>query len=167
MSYEAVPSLYHPPMPRTGIDLTVEIAAPAIRVFDAFFDPALLQRWWQVDRAIVCGRLFGPFALEWAPTAFADPVLGTLGGTFHGTVLDLRRPREVFIGECYWLPPEGPAIGPMALTITCTPAGDLTQLRVQQSGFDDVPRWRRYYEITNAGLKSCLEELRRLLESPA
>lgn len=151
-------------MAKAGIDLTLEIAAPAVRVFDAFFDPALLQQWWQVDRAIVSPRLFGPFAVEWAPTPFTDPVLGTLGGVFHGTVLDVRRPREVFIGECYWLPPQGAAIGPMALTLTCTPAGDLTRLRVQQTGFDDVPRWRRYYEITNAGLKACLDELRRLLE---
>jgi uncharacterized protein YndB with AHSA1/START domain len=151
-------------MPKPGIDLTVEIAAPAVRVFDALFDAGMLARWWQVERAIAVPRLFGPFALQWAPTPFTDSVLGTLGGTFHGTVLDVRRPREVFIGECYWTPPEGASIGPMALTFSCTPAGDLTRLRVQQTGFEDAPRWRRYYEFTNNGLKACLDELRRLLE---
>ncbi len=153
-------------MSTPGIDLSLEIAAPPIRVFDAFFDPAWLARWWQVERAIVSDRPFGPFAVEWAPTPFTDPVLGTLGGCFHGIVLDVRRPREAFIGECYWLPPEGTAIGPMALTITCAAAGDLTRLHVRQTGFEDVPRWRRYYEISNAGLRSCLDELRRLLEAP-
>jgi uncharacterized protein YndB with AHSA1/START domain len=151
-------------MPSVTIDVTLEIGAPAVQVFDAFFDEGWLGRWWQVDRAIVAPRLLAPFAVSWPTTSFRDPVLGPLGGIFHGVVIDLRRPREAFIGECYWVPPEGDALGPMALTITCTPAGDLTQLRVVQSGFENAPRWRRYYEVTNAGMRSCLEQLGRLLE---
>lgn len=150
----------------TGIDCTLTIAAAPSRVFDAFFDAGMLARWWQVEQAIVAARELGPFAISWRPTAHADPVLGVLGGTFHGIVMEARPPFEAFVAECYWLPPEGHAIGPMALSITCTPENGKTVLRVQQSGFEEGRRWRRYYEIAGPGLRASLNELQRLLEAP-
>lgn len=149
------------------MDIGATLAAPAERVFAAFFDAEALARWWHVDRAIVAPRLFAPYALSWPTSAERDPLLGPLGGLFHGTVMDVRPPREAFIAECYWVPPEGDAIGPMALSISCIPAGGHTRLRVQQTGFEDAPRWRRYYELVEVGLRARIDDLGRLLEAGA
>jgi hypothetical protein len=151
-------------MPPLGIDHTITIATAPARVFDAFFDPDWLGRWWGVQHAIVAKRMLAPFALAWATTAHRDAVLGPLGGIFHGLVVDLSPPVEAFIAECYWLPPEGEAIGPMALTIRCGAEGTGCRLRVEQSGYEGSPRWRRYYEIAGPGLKSSLLQLKALLE---
>jgi uncharacterized protein YndB with AHSA1/START domain len=151
-------------MPAMGIDITLTIAAPPGRVFAAFFDAKALQAWWQVDQAIVAPRIFAPFTITWATTPHRDPVLGPLGGIFHGLVVDLQPPVEAFLGECYWLPPEGEAIGPMAFTIRCGVEGQGCRVRVEQSGFEDSPRWRRYYEIAGPGLRSSLNALKDLLE---
>ena len=67
-------------------------------------------------------RLLGVYAVEWAPTAFADEVLGALGGVLYGTVMDYRADREFLVAEVYWIPPESEPIGPMALHVSCTPA---------------------------------------------
>jgi len=152
---------------RLGIDHTLTIAAPPARVFGAFFDAGLLARWWQAEQAIVAPRILAPFTVAWATTPHRDPVLGPLGGVFHGIVVDLSPPVEAFIAECYWLPPEGEAVGPMALTIRCGAEGAGCRLRVEQSGFEDSPRWRRYYEIAGPGLKSSLQLLKALLEDEA
>ena len=148
-----------------GIDHTVVIAAPAARVFEALFDAASLRAWWQVETAIAAPRLLAPFAVTWPPTPHADYVLGHLGGIFHGVVVDIRPPQEAYIAECYWLPPEGAPVGPMALTFTCVPEGAGTRLRVRQTGFEEGARWRRYYEIFGPGLRVSLEHLKALLES--
>lgn len=147
-----------------GIDLTLTIAAPPARVFAAFFDPDLLAKWWQVKEAVVVPRLLAPFVVRWPPTPNADAILGQLGGLFHGVVVDVRPPTEAFIGECYWLPPEGDPVGPMALTIRCTSEGGGCRLRVQQTGYEEGPRWRRYYEVAGPGLKWSLVQLKALLE---
>jgi uncharacterized protein YndB with AHSA1/START domain len=149
-----------------GIDHTLTIAAPPDHVFAAFFDPQLLARWWQVQQAIVAPRVLAPFAVTWATTPHRDPVFGPLGGIFHGVVVDLSPPVEAFIAECYWLPPEGDPVGPMALTIRCGAEGGGCRLRVEQSGFHESPRWRRYYEIAGPGLKRSLDRLKALLEGP-
>ena len=151
-------------MPAMGIDITLTIAAPLDRVFAAFFDAGALARWWQVDQAIVAPRILAPFALTWATTPHRDPVLGPLGGIFHGVVVDLHPPVDAFIGECYWLPPEGEPIGPMALTVRCGAEGGGCRVRVEQSGFEESPRWRRYYEIAGPGLRQSLGAMKDWLE---
>jgi len=154
---------YNLPMP-TGIDLSLVIAAPPASVFGAFFDAAALARWWQVEQAIVSPRVLAPFVVTWATTPHADAVLGRLGGLFHGVVVDVLAPTEAFIGECYWLPPEGDPIGPMALTIRCSAEGAGCRLRVQQTGYEESRRWKRYYEVAGPGLKWSLDRLKHLLE---
>ena len=58
----------------------------------------------------------GGYALEWMPT---------------------------FVADLYWHPPDGDAIGPMALEVTCRLKGAGTRLHVRQSGYDkDSPRWK-------------------------
>lgn len=148
-----------------GIDVTLVIAAPPARVFGAFFDAAALATWWQVEQAIVAPRLLAPFVVTWATTPHADAVLGPLGGMFHGVVVDVLPPTEAFIGECYWLPPEGDPIGPMALTIRCSAEGAGCRLRVQQTGYEASHRWKRYYEVAGPGLKWSLDRLKHLLEA--
>ena len=96
------------------------VAAPA-RVMWAFFNPVALAAWWQTSRSVTVPRVLGAYAIEWEPTEFSDEMLGRLGGTFHGTVMEYKPDREFFVAEAFWLPPDGNPIGPMALEVRCEP----------------------------------------------
>jgi hypothetical protein len=134
-------------------------------VLKAFFDADDLAQWWQVVRSVTVARPLGTYAVEWATTEVRDEVLGHLGGALHGTVIDFRPGSEFFVADAYWQPPEGDAIGPMALEVRCRAQGPhATRLSVRQTGDDDGPRWQRYFEVTAAGWQRALAELKNYLD---
>jgi len=147
-----------------SFDVTIEIGAGPARVFAAFFDPVALRAWWLVSRSVTTPRVLGVYALEWDPTGSRDELLGLLGGALHGTVIDVRPALSFFVADVYWVPPEGDPIGPMALDVTCSLVGARTRLRVQLRGFEEGPRWRRYYEVLREGVSASLERLKGWLE---
>jgi uncharacterized protein YndB with AHSA1/START domain len=142
------------------------IKALPSKVLDAFFDANALVAWWEVSRAVCVPRPLGSYAVEWQPTRWRDDVLGRLGGSFNGTVMDFVPGREFFVAELYWHPPDGDPIGPMALEVTCTDHGPFhTEVCVHQSGCDpDSPRWLRYYEVMQSGWGVALNALKQHLE---
>jgi uncharacterized protein YndB with AHSA1/START domain len=146
---------------------TIAVQAPPERVLAAFFDPHDLAIWWQVVRSVTVPRPLGTYALEWHSTEFRDPVLGRLGGAFHGTVMEYRAGVEFFVADAYWSPPDGDPVGPMAMEVRCTQHDDsqTTTLVVRQSAEDEGPRWRRYFEIVAAGWQQALGELKHYLET--
>jgi uncharacterized protein YndB with AHSA1/START domain len=156
-------------MPSRGLNFerTIAVQAPPERVLAAFFDPHDLAAWWQVVRSVTVPRPLGTYALEWHSTDVRDPLLGRLGGAFHGTVIEYRPGVEFFVADAYWSPPDGDPVGPMAMEVRCTPhdAPGSTRLVVRQSADDDGPRWRRYFEIVAAGWQQALAELKHYLES--
>ena len=153
-------------MPVPEFTHSLIIKAPPAVVLEAFFDTKALASWWQVSRALCMPRPLGCYAVEWEPTEWKDELLGRLGGAFHATVIDFKPGREFFLANAYWLPPDGPPIGPMALEATCSIQRDGTLLHVRQTGCDETsPRWVRYYEIISAGLSGALGELKRNLET--
>ncbi len=145
-------------------DHSLAIGAPASRILDAFFTHEDLAAWWHVTRSLCHPRMLGSYAIEWATTQATDDVLGRLGGTFHGTVMDFKPGREFFVADAYWLPPDGEPIGPMAFAASCTELGERVVLRVRQSGGEDNKRWSRYYDVLAANLTSALGELKAHLE---
>ena len=156
-------------MPPTGLSVerTVTVQASADRVLAAFFDPHDLAVWWQAARSVTVPRPLGLYAVEWADKDYGDELLGRLGGAFHGTVMEYRAGREFFLAEAYWNPPEGDPIGPMALEVRCVMPSDTssTDLSVRQSGTDEGPRWRRYFQIVGTGWQVALDDLKRYLEN--
>jgi uncharacterized protein YndB with AHSA1/START domain len=146
-------------------DHSLAIAAPPTRILDAFFDSQDLAVWWQAARSLCQARPLGSYAVEWSPTDWTDDVLGRLGGTFRGTVMDFTAGREFFVAEAYWLPPDGEPIGPMAFEATCTELGGRAVLRVRQSGWENSRRWTRYYEILASNFTASLGDLKTYLES--
>lgn len=151
-----------------SLDVTIDIAAPAVRVIQAFFDPPALRAWWKVKNAVVTPRPLGPFAVEWQPTEFRDEMLGRLGGVFRGTVVQFQPADGFFVADAFWLPPDGDPIGPMAFEVRCTALstgpGAKTRVRVLQNGFEESPRWRRYYEVIGSGWEHALRSLKALLD---
>jgi uncharacterized protein YndB with AHSA1/START domain len=141
-------------------------AAPT-RVLAAFFDPHALEHWWQVARSVTTPRPMGVFAVEWPPTPDADDLLGRLGGVFCGRVMEYRPGRELFVADAWWLPPDGDPIGPMGLSIACEMAGPVCRLTVKQTGFEETPRWRRYYAVIANGWRSSLAALKDYVENAA
>jgi uncharacterized protein YndB with AHSA1/START domain len=149
------------------------IAASPARVQSAFFDPVALAVWWQAVRSVTTPRLFGAFAVEWETTDYRDEILGALGGTFHGTVVEYKPGHEFFVADAFWVPPEGDPIGPMALEVVCEPhlskhpPAVATLLRVAQRGYEESERWSRYYDVINTGWVHALETLKAHLEQDA
>jgi uncharacterized protein YndB with AHSA1/START domain len=144
---------------------SISIIASPGRVLWAFFDPGALTVWWQTTRSVTAPRVLGAYAVEWDPTDFNDDVLGRLGGTFHGTVMDYKPDKEFFVADAFWLPPDGEPIGPMALEVTLqADATGATRVRVTQTGYEESARWRRYYEVIGLGWTRALASLKSLLE---
>lgn len=142
------------------------ISAPPARVMQLFFTEADLKGWWQVTRAFAVPRPLGMYAIEWETTDFKDEILGRLGGSFHGRVIDFRPHTSFFLAEAYWQPPDGDPIGPMALDVQCRPHGNgrQTMLTVKQSAEGEGPRWERYFQIMNRGWEGALEEMKLYIE---
>ena len=147
-------------------EFSLLINAAPTRVLMAFFDPRALQVWWQVARSVTTPRPMGIYAIEWQPTADTDDVLGRLGGVFFGRVIEFLPGREMFVADAWWLPPDGDPIGPMALEVSCQMAGPACRLKVRQTGFEDTPRWRRYYGVIASGWQSSLVALKEYAEHP-
>ena len=148
-----------------GLDVQIVIKAPITIVLRAFFDGAALHAWWQVVRSVTTPVAFGVYAIEWATTPYRDDVLGPLGGVFHGTIVDIRPGQQFLAAECWWIPPEGQPLGPMALQVTCQAEAHGCRLRVRQDGYEPSPRWRRYYAIVSRGWQISLAALKRYAES--
>jgi hypothetical protein len=68
------------------------------------------------------------------------------------------------VSDAWWLPPDTNPIGPMSLQVTCVMDGPACRLRVLQSGFEDSPRWRRYYSVIDRGWKVSLAALKEYVE---
>lgn len=149
------------------------ISASPARVLGAFFDPVALATWWQTVRSVTTPRLFGAYAVEWETTDDRDEILGALGGTFHGTVVEYKPGHEFFIADAFWIPPEGDPIGPMALEVVCEPhppkrpPAPATLLRVSQRGYEESERWTRYYDVITIGWQHALEAMKTYLERDA
>ena len=146
------------------------IIAPPTAVLDAFFDAQALATWWEVKRSLCVPRPLGSYAVEWETTEWKDPILGRLGGALHGMVMEYKPGREFFLADAFWLPPDGAPIGPMALEVKVSKHAWGSQLHVRQSGFEESPRWRRYYEVITPGWERALTLLKDQLEgkvSPA
>ena len=148
-----------------SLDVTAIIKAPAGRVLKAFFDPGALTAWWQVSQSVTTPRVLGPYAIEWAATDFRDEVLGRLGGVFRGTIVQFHPADGFFVADCFWLPPDGEPIGPMALEVKLQAEPDgATRVRVTQTGYEESARWRRYYEVIGVGWSRALASLKSLIE---
>jgi len=148
-------------------DHTLDIAAEPAAIIEAFFSPAALAEWWKAVRAVTTPRMMGVYAVEWAPTSTRDDLFGPMGGVLYGTVVDYKPSRGFLVAEAHWLPPESEPVGPMALHVECTPGPGpgVTKLRVLQTGGDDTPRWRHYYDMTSQGWTGSLAALRTYLEA--
>jgi hypothetical protein len=134
----------------------------------AFFSHTDLAYWWRVERSVAVPRISGPYAVTWRPTDDRDDVLGPLGGTLHGTVVDYTPDRSLFVADVYWQPPASDPIGPMALEVTCMPhagADAATMVTVRQSASEDGPRWQRYFAMAEQGWTEALATLKDYLEN--
>ena len=153
--------------PTPEFEYSLFVNAAPTRVLSAFFDPRALAIWWQALRSVTTPRPMGVYAVEWPPSVDADDLLGRLGGVFTGRVMEYLPGREAFIADAWWLPPDGDPIGPMALVISCGMSGPVCELVVKQTGFEDTPRWRRYYEVISGGWLTSLAALKEHLERGA
>lgn len=143
---------------------SVLITAAPERVLGAFFDPAALAVWWQATRSVTTARPLGVYAIQWQPSTEADELLGRLGGVFYGIVVEYRAGRELMVSDAWWLPPDTNPVGPMSLHVTCAIEGTACRLQVRQSGFEESPRWQRYYSVIDRGWKQSLGALKDYVE---
>ncbi len=150
--------------PAPVLDISIDISAPPTRILKAFFEADALAAWLQTSHAVTTPRVLGPYAMTWPATDFRDDTLGRLGGVFRGTVMQYQAGHGFFVADVFFLPPDGDPIGPMAFEVTCTAEGEATRVRVNQRGFEESARWRRYYEVIGPGWDRALRALKALLE---
>ncbi len=153
-----------PTNPPPSLEAQIDISATPEHVLEAFFDPHAISSWWQAARSVTVNRPLGVYAVQWAPAPFADELLGTLGGTFYGIVMDYRENEGFFVAEAHWIPPAGEPIGPMAFEVAIAHTSGTTRVTVKQTGFEESPRWRRYYEVINEGWGASLRALKAYSE---
>jgi uncharacterized protein YndB with AHSA1/START domain len=151
---------------RPGFEVSVVVDAPAARAFQAFLVHEDLVYWWAVERSVAVARATGPWAVTWPASPRHDDVLGQLGGTLHGTIVECGD-RALLIADVFWQPPAGDPLGPMVLEITCDPEGDgtTTRVTVRQRAGENGPRWQRYFTLTHAGWTQALATLKDYLEN--
>ncbi len=154
-----------PEKPGERFEQSLTIAAPPTIVYNCFFAPDALRAWWQALRSVTTPVPFGVYAIEWLTTSYRDDVLGPLGGVFHGTVIDARPGRQLLLADCWWVPPEGRPIGPMALHVYVEAEGGGCKLTVRQDGYEPSPRWRRYYAVVSRNWQISLAALKRYAET--
>ena len=154
------------PSPEERFEQSLVIGATPATVFNCFFVPDALRAWWQAQRSVTTAVPLGVYAIEWPTTPYRDDVLGPLGGVFHGTIVDVRPGEQFLVAEAYWVPPEGPPLGPMALQVTCQPDPGGCKLHVRQDGCEPSLRWRRYYAVVSRGWQISLIALKRYAEAP-
>ncbi len=142
------------------------IPAPPARVMQAFFADADLKSWWRVTRAFTVARPLGMYAIEWESTDFKDEVLGRLGGSFHGTIIDYRPDAAFFLAEVVLAAPRWRADWPDGAQVHCRPHGNgrSTMVTVRQSGEGEGPRWERYFAIMERGWEGALREMKAYME---
>jgi uncharacterized protein YndB with AHSA1/START domain len=149
-----------------AFEASVVVEVPAARAFQAFVNHDDLAYWWAVERSVAVARASGVYAVTWPASERRDELLGQLGGTLHGVVIDCTPDRDLFLADVYWQPPAGEPLGPMALEIRCEPEADTGSSRVtiRQSASEDGPRWQRYFTLTKAGWTGALDTLKDYLE---
>jgi len=149
-----------------SFSVSIAVEAPVARLSQAFFSHTDLAYWWEAERSVTVARATGPFAVTWPASDARDAVLGQLGGTLHGTVMDYFPNRMLFVADVYWQPPDGEPLGPMALEITWQSEGEAkARVTVRQSASDDGPRWQRYFALTREGWTQALATLKDYLEN--
>jgi hypothetical protein len=154
-----------PDQPLTNFTHSLTIQAPVEVILDAFFNPDMLATWWRINRSLCVPRPLGCYAVEWEPTDWTDPVLGRLGGVFHGHVMTFDSQHEFFVADCYWMAPDGEPIGPMGFEVACRRSPSGVVVNVRQTGYESSERWSRYYQFLSAGLTASLERLQKMLEN--
>jgi hypothetical protein len=145
---------------------SIVVRARPERVLKAFTDATDLAKWWGASRSFALLRPMGVYAVEWPPTDFEDEVLGRLGGTLFGDVMEAKRD-GFFLADVYWHPPSGAVIGPLALNVQFRPHGDdgkWSSVTIAMSAEDEGPRWRRYFALMKNGLATALADLKDHLE---
>lgn len=156
------------PDPGGRVEQQLLIDAPAARVFRAFFDPADLAVWWQASQAVTTAVPTGIYAIQFPTTPYRDDLLGPLGGTLFGTVIDVavsEAEASFQVADLSWVPPEGPPLQPMTLQVRCVTEGRGCRLSIRQEGEDMSPRWRRYYVVTARAWQLSLSALKRYVEA--
>jgi uncharacterized protein YndB with AHSA1/START domain len=149
-----------------AFEASVVVEVPAARAFQAFINHDDLVYWWAVERSVAVPRASGVYAVTWPASERRDEVLGQLGGTLHGIVMDCTPDRDLFLADVYWQPPSGEPLGPRALEVRCEPAADpgSSRITIRQSAGEDGPRWQRYFSLTKPGWASALDTLKDYLE---
>ena len=147
-----------------AIERRIAIGTTPAKAVGAFFDAADLASWWHAARSITLAAPLGPFVAQWAPADVSDDVLGRLGGTLSGTVMDYQPAASFFVANLYWHPPDGEPIGPMALALDARPDGEGVELTIRHSATGEGPRWARYFEMMDAGWERALHDLKVYLE---
>ena len=85
---------------------------------------------------------------------------------FYGSVMEYQPGRELVDRRRMVATARQRPIGPMSLQVQCAMDGPACRLRVRQSGFEDTPRWLRYYGVIEVGWLKSMVAAKQYVDQP-
>ena len=140
-------------------EAAIDIHRPASIVFDAFTNPAALQKWWGVERCLVEHQQGGLWSLAWNISKKVIQYIST------GVITVFIPGKELLVDNIDYFNPEKPILGPAYLDIKFQEENGITHLRLVQGGYQEGKDWDWYYEAVKEAWPKVLVDLKRFLEA--
>jgi uncharacterized protein YndB with AHSA1/START domain len=141
------------------VETRIQVARSPQAALQVFLDLETMKRWWHVERGLVEAREGGVWALAWERSEHGFKYVIT------GRIARLEAGRKLVIGEMLYFNPDRPVLGPMALTVEVSPAGNGCELIIRQDGYQDGPDWDWYYKVVSWAWPEVAKDIKQFLES--
>ena len=137
---------------------SIEIAAPAKKVFHAFLKQDMLSAWWKVERSLIEEKEGGLYTVAWNISETGFEYLTT------GIIQIYKPDSELLIDKLCYFNPLKPIFGPMSLHIVIEEKGSISILHLTQDGYQSGADWDWYYNAVHDAWPQVLITLKSYLE---
>lgn len=140
------------------VDTTIEIRKPASVVFDAFTEPAMLKKWWGVEKCLIEKKQGGLYSLAWEISDKGFHYIST------GVITVFIPPKELLIDHFVYFNPEKNILGPTYLGIRLNENNGVTTLHLTQGNYQSGGDWDWFYNSVKDSWPKVMEMLKKFLE---
>ena len=140
------------------VEASTRIHQPALKVFDAFTEPALLKNWWGVEKCLIEKKQGGIYSLAWGVSEKGFQYIST------GVITVFIPGKELLIDHFVYFNPERSILGPTYLRIKFEENNSETLLQLVQGNYQSSIEWDWFYNSVNDAWPKVLEDLKRFLE---
>jgi hypothetical protein len=140
------------------VEASITIHQPASKIFDAFFTPNQLKKWWGVERCLIDQKQGGIYSLAWNVSNQGFQYIST-------GILTVFHPGNKFLVDHFvYFNPERAILGPTHLSVKLQEKDSFTFLQLIQGGYQDGDDWNWFYEAVKQAWPKVLEDLKKFME---